>query len=189
MAKNIILLGAPGSGKGTQGVILSERLGIAKAATGDLLRTAVADETPLGLEAKSFMDRGALVPDEVILGLIDEVLASPEAAEGILMDGFPRTVAQAEAVDARLIMRGGRVDTVLTFEVPEDELVSRMQRRAEQEGRSDDTPEAFRTRLRVYAEQTAPLLAFYEDRDVVTSLPGTGTIEEIAARVEEAIGG
>jgi adenylate kinase len=105
------------------------------------------------------------------------------------MDGFPRTVAQAESVDERLAGRGRAVEMVLTFEVPEEDLVERMHARAQKEGRSDDTPESFRTRLRVYGEQTAPLLAFYQERGIVTSLPGTGTVEEIAERVREAVGG
>lgn len=184
---NIILLGAPGSGKGTQGTILSKRLDIPRVATGDLLRAAVRDDTPLGREASQFMTRGELVPDRVILGLIEEVLASPDAERGILMDGFPRTVAQAEAVDARLAERGRAVDHVLTFEVPRDELVRRMIGRAAAEGRSDDTPEAFEQRLAVYEEQTTPLLDYYRRRGILTVLDGTGSIDDIAGRVMEAI--
>lgn len=187
MAHNLILLGAPGSGKGTQGALLADRLHLRKVATGDLLRAAVRDETPLGLEAKGFMEQGMLVPDSVILGLIDEVLSSPEARHGIIMDGFPRTVAQAEAVDERLKARDLQVDHVLSFEVPEAELVSRMTGRAAAEGRADDTPEAFRKRLEVYREQTAPLLDFYERRGIVTVLDGTGSIEEIAQRAYQAV--
>lgn len=187
MTLNLILLGAPGSGKGTQGAILSEKLGLTKVATGDLLRAAVRDGTPLGLEAKGFMDQGLLVPDTVILGLIDEVLTSPEATNGIIMDGFPRTVAQAEAVDEQLKARDMQVDRVLSFEVPESELIARMTGRAATEGRADDTPEAFRKRLAVYREQTAPLLEFYRQRGIVNILDGTGSIEAIAARVYQAV--
>src|SRR5207249_1339116 len=142
-----VLLGPPGSGKGTQGALLARRLNAPKVSTGDLLRSAVRDGTPLGKRAKSYMDQGLLVPDEIILGLIEEVLASEAARGGVVMDGFPRTIAQAVAVDRLLAARGAgsgaRIDKVLSFEVPGDELVRRMQGRAGQEGRSDDTPEAF----------------------------------------------
>ena len=187
MTLNLILLGAPGSGKGTQGSILSETLGLQKVATGDLLRAAVQRETPLGLEAKDFMEQGMLVPDTVILGLIDEVLNSSGASRGIIMDGFPRTVAQAEAVDRQLEAQNMQVDHVLSFEVPEAELISRMMGRAAREGRADDTPEAFQQRLQVYREQTAPLLDFYQQRGIVKVLDGTGSIEEIARRTHQAV--
>jgi adenylate kinase len=185
---NLILLGAPGSGKGTQGALLSTRLGIRKIATGDLLRAAVHDKTPLGTRAQSFMDQGLLVPDEIILGLIEEVLKAPDAKQGIIMDGFPRTPGQAEAVDRLLGARGQQVDRVLLIDVPEEELMRRMLGRAAQEGRSDDTPETIRRRLHVYREQTAPLVAYYRERGLMTLIPGTGTVEEIAARVKEALG-
>ena len=181
MATNLILLGAPGSGKGTQGALLSDKLGLKKVATGDLLRA------PLGREARGHMERGELVPDTVILGLIDEVLASPEARNGIIMDGFPRTVAQAKAVDERLAARNGEVDCVLNFEVPEAELIRRMAGRAATEGRADDTPEAFRKRLDVYREQTAPLLDFYAKRGIVKVLDGTGSVEDVATRALQAV--
>lgn len=185
---NIVLLGPPGSGKGTQGARLAQHLGIPKTSTGELLRQAVKDGTDLGTQAKSFMERGLLVPDEVILGLIGEVLASPEAESGIIMDGFPRTIAQAQAVDRMLAARGEHVDHVISLEVPEDELVTRMMGRARMEGRSDDTPEAIRKRFTVYREQTAPLIAYYEDQQVVREVPGTGSVEEIAGRVKEVVG-
>lgn len=185
---NVILLGPPGSGKGTQGALLSERTGLPCVSTGDLLRSAVQRDTPLGREAKQYMDQGLLVPDPVILGLIEEVLALPEAAQGIIMDGFPRTVAQAEAVERLLAERRAGVDRVLSIDVPEEELVRRLSGRARVEGRVDDTPETIRQRLAVYEEQTAPLVAFYEERGLLTGVSGMGTIEEIAARVEEAVG-
>jgi adenylate kinase len=185
---NLILLGAPGSGKGTQGVLLAKRLGMHKIATGDLIRTAMKDGTPLGRKAKDFYDQGLLVPDEVVLGLIEEVLQSPAAKDGVIMDGFPRTQVQAEAVDRLLHARGRQVDRVLLIDVPEDELVKRMAGRAAQEARSDDTPEAFRRRLAVYREQTAPLVAYYRERGLLTLIPGVGTIEEIADRVRGAVG-
>jgi adenylate kinase len=134
------------------------------------------------------MDQGLLVPDEIILGLIEEVLAASQAGKGMIMDGFPRTTAQAEAVDRLLTARRTQIDKVLNFEVPDDELVRRMQGRAAQEGRADDTPEAFRKRLEVYREQTAPLIVYYRKRGKLTDVPGTGTIDVISSRVEKAIG-
>jgi adenylate kinase len=184
---NIILLGPPGSGKGTQGARLADRMGIVRVATGDLLRAAVGAGTPLGRRAQNYMEQGLLVPDDVILGLIGEVLATPEARDGIIMDGFPRTILQAQAVDGLLSSRGQTVDHVLTFAVPEEELISRMLGRAADQGRKDDTPEAIRRRLAVYREQTEPLIAFYEERDVLAEVLGTGSVEEVANRVDQAL--
>jgi adenylate kinase len=185
---NVILLGPPGSGKGTQGALLAERAGVPRVSTGDLLRAAVAAGTPLGTQAKGYMDRGLLVPDDVILGLIGEVLHAPASARGVLMDGFPRTVPQAEAVDRLLAERGERIDYVLRIDVPEEELVRRMMGRARALGRSDDTPETIHQRLRVYEEQTAPLVAYYRDRGVVVDVPGVGSIDGIARSIGEALG-
>jgi adenylate kinase len=184
-----MILGAPGSGKGTQGALLATRLGIPKISTGDLLRAAVKDGTALGKQAQGFMDQGLLVPDDIILGLIAEVLQSREAASGVIMDGFPRTLPQAEAVDRLLAPLGRRVDRVLLIDVTEDELVDRMVRRAAIEGRADDTPETIRRRQAVYREQTEPLIAFYTKRGLVTRVDGLGTVEEIAKRMEAAVAG
>lgn len=184
----ILLLGAPGAGKGTQGRILAERLGLPKIATGDLLRAAVRDGTPLGKQAKEFMDAGKLVPDEVIAGLIREELARPEAQPGCILDGFPRTDAQATLVDKTLAERGERITHVLLFDVPEEELVRRMLERARVEGRSDDTPEAIRTRLDVYHRDTAPVIAHFAQRGVVHRVPGTGTVEAIAEEIRRILG-
>jgi len=180
---DFIILGAPGSGKGTQGALLSTRLAIPKISTGDLLRAAVKDGTALGKKAQGFMDKGLLVPDDVILGLIEEVLRSKAAATGIIMDGFPRTLPQAEAVDRLLKPLKRRVDRVLLIDVAEEELVQRMIKRAALEGRADDTPATIRKRQAVYQEQTAPLIAFYDKRKVVTRVNGLGTVEEIAERM------
>ncbi len=185
---DLIILGAPGSGKGTQGALLSTRLAIPKISTGDLLRAAVKDGTPLGTKAKGFMDQGLLVPDEVILGLIEEVLESDAAARGVIMDGFPRTLPQAEAVDRLLAPLGRKVDRVLLIDVSDDELIARMVKRAAIEGRTDDTPETIRRRQAVYREQTAPLIAFYDRRDLVTRVNGLGTVEAIAERMARAAG-
>ena len=184
---NIVLLGAPGAGKGTQGDILAGKLGVPKIATGDLLRAAVNAGTPLGKQAQEYMNKGDLVPDDVILGIVKEKLASPDAAKGVIMDGFPRTIAQAEAVDELLATRGSRVDKVVTFDVPDGELVIRMLGRAEAEGRSDDTPDTIRKRLEVYQSETAPLISYYERQRVVTRIDATGTIQDVAGRVDSAI--
>ncbi len=184
----ILLLGAPGSGKGTQGKILAERLGLPKVTTGDILRAAVQARTPLGLEAKKFMDEGKLVPDAVILSLIKEELAKPEAQQGAVLDGFPRTAPQAELVDRTLAERGQRLNHILLLDVPEEELVRRLMARAAQEGRSDDTPGAVGTRLQVYQRDTAPLIAHFAQRGIVRRVPGTGTVDDIATEVQRIIG-
>ena len=184
----ILLLGAPGSGKGTQGKILAERLGLPKITTGDILRAAVQARTPLGLEAKKFMDEGKLVPDTVILSLIKEELAKPDAQQGAVLDGFPRTAAQAELVDRTLAERSQRLNHILLLDVPEEELVRRLIARAAQEGRSDDTPEAVQTRLQVYQRDTAPLVAHFAQRGIVRRVPGTGTVDGIATEIQRIIG-
>lgn len=183
----ILLLGAPGSGKGTQGQLLAERLGVPRIATGDILRAAMTANTPLGRQAKRFYDAGILVPDSIVLDLIKQELATPAARDGAVFDGFPRTAAQAELVDRTLAERGQRLNHVLLLDVPEDELVRRLQARAAQEGRSDDTPEAIRTRLNVYRKDTAPLIAYYAQRGNVHRVPGVGPIEEIAQAIKRIV--
>jgi len=184
----ILLLGAPGSGKGTQGTILAQRLGLPKITTGDILRAAVKTDTPLGREAKKFMDDGRLVPDAVILSLIKAELDKPEAKAGAVFDGFPRTAAQAELVDRTLAERAQRLNHIVLLDVPEEELIRRMSGRAAQEGRSDDTPEAMKTRLHVYQRDTAPLVAHYAQRGIVHRVPGTGTVDDIATEIKRVIG-
>lgn len=185
---NIILLGPPGSGKGTQGELLSKRAGLLRVATGDVLRAAVEQQTPLGLEAKRYMDQGLLVPDDVMLGLLEEILSSPEAARGVIMDGFPRTIPQAEAVDRLLERRGRGVDRVLFFDVPDAELSRRIVGRQSQQGRSDDRREAVAKRLAVYQAQTAPLVDYYRRRGILQTINAVGLIEAIAERVGAEVG-
>lgn len=185
---NVILLGPPGCGKGTQGEILAERTGVVRVSTGDLLREAAGKGTALGKRAKAYMDQGLLVPDDVIVGLLREVLVSPKASKGVLMDGFPRTVAQAEAVDSLLAERKQRVDQVLFFNVADRELLKRITGRAAVEGRSDDNPESFRRRLVAYREQTQPLVDFYRKRGILAEIDAVGAIAEIAARVQKRVG-
>ena len=184
----ILLLGPPGSGKGTQGKLLSERLGVPAISTGDILRQAVKEGTPLGRQAQAIMASGELVPDEVIVGLIRERIAQRDARDGFILDGFPRTVPQAEALETMLSGNGDALSAVLNFSVPEPELVERMLQRARAENREDDRPETIRERLRVYREKTEPLIGYYKKKDLVADVPGVGTIPEITARVEAALG-
>ncbi len=184
----ILILGAPGSGKGTQGQILAERLGLPKITTGDLLRKAMQDGTPLGVEARKYYDEGKLVPDSIILNMIKDELVRPEAKDGAILDGFPRTAAQAELVDRTLGERGQRLNHILLLDVTEEELVRRLRARARVEGRTDDSPEAVATRLQVYQRDTAPLIAHYAQRGIVHRVPGTGTVDEIAGEIKRIIG-
>jgi len=183
----ILLLGPPGSGKGTQGKLLSERLGVPAISTGDILRAAVREGTPLGRQAQAIMAKGELVPDDLMIGLIRERVAQRDAREGFILDGFPRTVPQAEALEALLSGNGDALSAVLNFSVPEPELVERMLQRARAEGREDDRPETIRERLRVYRDKTEPLIGYYRKKDLVVEVPGVGTIPEITARVESAL--
>ena len=183
--RNLLLLGAPGAGKGTQAVRLAARLGVPHVSTGDLLRAAVAAGTPLGREAKAYMDRGELVPDSVVIGLAAERLSRPDAKTGFVLDGFPRTVAQAEALDTELARLGTKLDRCLALVTDEPALVARLLKRAQLEGRSDDNESTIRNRMRVYREQTEPLIAFYRRRRLLREVDGMGTIEEVAKRIQE----
>lgn len=211
---NIVLLGPPGAGKGTQGERIAERLGIRKLATGDVLRQAVRDGTELGRRAKSCMEKGELVPDEVILGIMKEALADPAMEKGVVLDGVVRTVPQAEGLQRVLGELGRRLDAVLMFEVPEEELVRRLGGRTvcdrcqtpftgrepgtacERCGgtlvrRKDDEPDAVRTRMRAYREQTEPVVRWYRDGDAPTRLvtvDAVGDVEEITERVMRDLG-
>jgi adenylate kinase len=184
----ILILGAPGSGKGTQGGILAERLGLPKITTGDILRAAVQQGTPIGREARRFMDAGKLVPDTLVLDLIKRELDRPEAKDGAVLDGFPRTAPQAELVDRILTQRGHRLNHILLLDVTEEELVQRVLARARTEGRADDSPDVVKTRLQVYQRDTAPLMAHYAQRGIVHRVPGTGSVEQIAEEIKRIIG-
>lgn len=186
---NILLLGPPGAGKGTQGAILAKRLGLPKFATGDLIREAIAAETPLGRAAKAIYDSGALVGDDLILGIVREELARPAADRGAVLDGVVRTIPQAEGIAALLAEQGKRMDRVLFFDVSDEEILSRLERRRTIEGRTDDDPVAVQRRLQAYRTQTAPVLAWYEARGGVTRIPAVGSVDEIADRVRVALGG
>jgi adenylate kinase len=180
-------MGPPGAGKGTQGAILAQRLGLPKFATGDLLRDAVERGTPLGLKAKAVMEAGHLVSDDIILGVVREEVAKPTAAKGVILDGVVRTVPQAEGVDQILNDHGRTLAAVLFFDVKDEELLSRLDKRRAIESRADDDPKAVATRLKAYREQTAPVLAWYERRGLVRHIPAVGSVDEVAERVRHAL--
>ena len=183
----IVLLGAPGSGKGTQAKRLKVDLGIAHISTGDLLRAAVKAGTPLGLKAKAVMESGQLVSDDIVLGLLEERLAQSDTKSGFILDGYPRNLAQANALDALLARVGQPLDAVVKLNVPDAAIVKRCEIRFEQEHRADDNPETVRKRLAVYAEQTAPVADFYARRGLLTEIDGVGAIEAIGDRVLAAL--
>ena len=180
----IVIMGAPGSGKGTQAALIVEELGIAHVSTGDLLRAAVAAGSDLGKKAKQVMDRGELVSDEIVLGLLEERLLSSDMSNGFILDGYPRNIAQAEALNALLERIGQPIDEALQIDVDEESVVERIARRAALEGRSDDTEETVRNRLRVYAEQTAPVVEFYANKGILSRVLGEGSIEEVFQRIK-----
>ena len=185
----IVFLGPPGSGKGTQAKLLGKRLGVPAVSTGDMLRDAVRRETALGLRARAIMEAGELVPDEVVIGLIRERIATPDCARGFILDGFPRTVAQAQALDRLLEDSGSPLDAVVNLSVPEATLLERLIGRASQEGRSDDRPETIRERLRVYGEKNDPLVAFYERAGLLTRVDGLGAVDDVTARIDGVLRG
>lgn len=185
---DLLLLGPPGAGKGTQGAILARRLGVPKFATGDLLRDAVKRGTPLGLKARAVMEAGNLVSDDIILGVVREELGRPAAAAGVVLDGVVRTIPQAEGVARLLAEQGRKLDRTLFFDVADAEILARLDRRRELEHRADDDPKAVATRLRAYREQTAPVLAWYREHGAVDVIPAVGTVDEVAARVQAVLG-
>lgn len=213
---NVILLGAPGAGKGTQAERIADRFGVPHISTGDMLRDAVARGTEMGLAAKSYMDAGALVPDEVVIGVVRDRLGEDDARERFLLDGFPRTIEQAESLDEMLASQGRAVSDVLLLDVPEDELIARLAGRrlcrscgrpyhvmfnpprtdgvcdecqGELYQRDDDNEETVRKRLEVYRRQTEPLIEYYERRGVLKKVPGSGlSPDEVFAVIETILG-
>jgi len=183
----LILMGPPGAGKGTQAKVISGRLGVPAISTGDIFRANVSQETPLGLEAKRYMDAGEYVPDEVTNAMVRSRIAEPDAEGGFLLDGYPRTVAQVEELDAMLSDSGHTLDAVVVLTVDQEELVARLLKRAEVEGRADDTEDVIRKRQQVYADQTAPLIAVYRDRGLLREVDGMGSVDDVSARVFAAL--
>jgi adenylate kinase len=181
-------MGPPGAGKGTQGALLAKARGLPKFATGDLLRDAVKQGTPLGRRAKGVMEAGHLVGDDIILGLVREELAKPAAANGVIFDGVVRTIPQAEGVERLLAEKGRKMDAVLFFDVTDDELLARLAKRRDAEQRADDDPKAVGIRLTAYRAQTAPVLDWYKARNLLRRIAGGGSVEEIAAQVRRVLG-
>jgi adenylate kinase len=181
----LIFLGPPGAGKGTQAARVSERYGIPQLSTGDMLRAAVAAGTPVGREAKAIMDAGSLVPDEIVVGIVADRIEEPDAKKGFILDGFPRTVAQAEALERMLASKGLSLDAVVEFLVDEGALLDRIATRARemqergQEVRKDDNPEVFKTRLEAFKKQTAPLSAHYSEKGQLETIDGMQPIDEV----------
>ena len=180
---NIILFGPPGAGKGTQAKILEQEYGLKQLSTGDMLRAEIAGETDLGKEMKVIMDQGKLVPDEIVIRMIKSYVDSDVCAKGAIFDGFPRTEAQAEALDAMLSECGKQIDKVIEMQVDDAALISRIEKRAQEEGRSDDNVEAFKVRLSAYRDYSAEVLPYYKGKNLHTSLDGMRSIEAVTEQL------
>jgi adenylate kinase len=181
------MLGPPGAGKGTQAQRLVEKLGVPQISTGIMLRDAVAAKTAVGLRAQAVMARGDLVSDDIVIAVAEQRLAAPDARRGFILDGFPRTAGQAAALDAMLGRLGTPLERCIALSLDEDEIVLRLLKRAEIEGRSDDNEETVRKRLKVYQAQTEPLIAHYSKQGIVRLVDGHGSVDEVAKRIEEAL--
>jgi adenylate kinase len=184
---DILLLGPQGAGKGTQGKLIAAEYGLPHVATGDMLRTAIAAGTELGRRAEPLLSTGKLVPDDLMIGLIRDRLVQEDARNGFVLDGFPRTTAQAEALDTLLEEIDAPLTVVFEFQLPEEVCVERLQRRADEEGRADDTPEAIRTRLRLYHEQTEPLVEYYRVRGNLVGVRADRPVDEVFAEIQRAL--
>jgi adenylate kinase len=183
----LIIMGPPGAGKGTQAKFIAEHFGIPAISTGDIFRANVSQGTPLGIEAKKFMDAGEYVPDEVTNLMVRNRIDEPDAERGFLLDGYPRTVAQVEELDGMIAHTGHRLDAVVCLTVDQDEIVERLLQRAQVEGRADDTEEVIRRRQEVYVEQTAPLIEVYKQRGVVHEIDGMGAVDDVTKRIFAAL--
>lgn len=183
----LILMGPPGAGKGTQATFVAEHFDIPAISTGDIFRANVAEGTPLGVEAQRYMDAGDYVPDEITNQMVRNRLAEADAEGGFLLDGYPRTLAQVEELDAMIEPSGHRVDAVVVLTVDQDEIVQRLLQRAQVEGRADDTEDVIRRRQEIYAEQTAPLIDVYRQRGVLVEVDGMGEVAEVTSRVFSAL--
>jgi adenylate kinase len=183
----LLLIGPPGAGKGTQASKLSEVFGIPAISTGDIFRENVKNQTPLGVEAKSYMDKGEYVPDELTNKLVRDRLKNSDCVNGFLLDGYPRTADQVQELDSILKETNSKLDAVVQLTADTDEVVRRLAKRAIEQGRSDDTEEVLRNRLSVYEEQTAPLISVYESRGLLVKVDGLGEIAEVTQRITEAL--
>ncbi|WP_270239149.1 adenylate kinase [Rothia kristinae] len=184
----LLIIGPPGAGKGTQATRIAEELGIPAISTGDIFRKNISEQTELGREAKSYIDAGNLVPDEVTNRMVRDRLGQDDARDGFLLDGYPRNTAQVQELDAILEELGQSLDRVLLLTADDDELVQRLLGRAAEQGRSDDTEEVIRHRLDVYRAETAPIIGLYEQRGLVARVDGLGTVQEVAERLLAALG-
>ena len=180
-------MGPPGAGKGTQAKAVADHFGIPAISTGDIFRANVAEGTPLGVEAKRYMDAGEYVPDEVTNDMVRNRIVEADAQAGFLLDGYPRTLAQVEELDGMVEKTGHRIDAVLCLTVDKEAVVERLLKRAETDGRADDTEDVIRRRLEVYAEETEPLIKVYDDRGLVVEVDGMGAIDEVQQRIFEAL--
>ncbi|WP_368566061.1 adenylate kinase [Pseudoxanthomonas sp. UTMC 1351] len=183
----LVLLGPPGSGKGTQATRLKEYLQVPHISTGDLLRAEVAAGSPLGVQAKEVMAQGNLVSDEILLGMLESRFSRPDTKNGFILDGYPRNLAQADALGVLLKKIGQPMDYAVQLEVPTELLVERIAGRAAAEGRADDTPESVRTRLKVYNDQTAPVIEYYRQHGQLTVVNGVGSLDDVFNRLIEAL--
>ena len=185
---NIVIFGAPGSGKGTQSEKLIERYGLYHISTGEVLRDHIARKTPIGQIAKTYINQGQLIPDSLMIRILEEIIENePKAQKGVILDGFPRTIAQAEALDRFMAKHGREVTHVIGLEVPEDELIDRMIKRGQQTGRADDNPETIKNRLKVYHESTTPLREFYKNAGKYRKINGSGSVNDIFEEIAKAI--
>ncbi|WP_449277786.1 adenylate kinase [Leucobacter sp. GX24907] len=187
VATRLLIIGPPGAGKGTQANRIAERYGIPAISTGDIFRANIKGGTELGQRVQAIIERGELVPDSLTNEIVEDRLAQSDAASGFLLDGYPRTVEQVHALDAMLAPSGGGLDAVVLLDADTDEVVARLLKRAEIEGRADDTEEVIRHRQEVYTEQTAPLIALFTERGNLLAVDGLGSIEEVAERIAEAL--
>jgi adenylate kinase len=185
----LVLFGAPGSGKGTQATRLKERLGVPHISTGDLLRAEIKAGTELGNKAKGLMEAGQLLPDDIMLGIIEHRLSEPDAKPGFILDGYPRNLAQADALDIVLARIGQPLDVVVKLDVPDEAIVGRCEVRFEKEGRPDDNPETVKRRLGIYADQTAPVADFYKQRGKLQVVDGVGELDDVTQRVLDVLPG
>ena len=183
----LLLIGPPGAGKGTQASLLAEYFGVPAISTGDIFRENVKNETELGVQAKGYMDRGEYVPDSLTNALVKDRLAQPDAQKGFLLDGYPRTIDQVHQLDGFLDEMNRKLDVVVQLTADVEELVRRLAKRAQEQGRTDDTPDVIRRRQEVYEEQTAPLIDVYVSRSLVAKINGLGEINEVTARIIEAL--